>query len=284
MLLLLLVSCSFPAFEVPAPEPQLPGPDSCPVDTTCKHLTPDIFTVGSFNIQTFGKAKRSKDEVMDIIVDVLDDFDVLAIQEVRDASETTVPYLLNLTREYNKSAFDFVISPRLGRSSSKEQYVFFYDTDSVTYLNKSFTYDDAEDFFERPPFVACFSIGSDFCIINVHIKPDDAEAEISYLPLVVDEVRSRFDSDIMIVGDLNADGSYYDESLPDVAGNWIIHDGFDTTVAKSDNTYDRIIVSDSLLPFVAGEGVYRFDKLHSLDYDSAKSVSDHYPVYLLLRQ
>ena len=52
--------------------------------------------------------------------------------------------------------------------------------------------------------------------------------------------------DTIIIGDLNADGSYYDEDiiLHFTTRDWIITNDIDTTVAASDNTYDRIIIND----------------------------------------
>src|SRR4030043_2249440 len=125
ILLLLLFSCSLPQLDFPAPV--IPGPDSCAPDVSCKHLSSNIFTIGSFNVQVFGKAKREKPEVMDVIVAIIDDFDLIALQEIRDVSLETIPFLQEKLDEYNHSSFAFVESPRLGRSSSKEQYVFFYD-------------------------------------------------------------------------------------------------------------------------------------------------------------
>jgi hypothetical protein len=67
-------------------------------------------------------------------------------------------------------------------------------------------------------------------------------------------------SNVIFVGDYNADGSYFDEDLwptlfdAESAGGGILADTFvqvvenlvDTTVASSSNTYDRAIISVSL--------------------------------------
>ena len=54
---------------------------------------------------------------MDTIVKIISQFDIVAIQEIRDKFGT----------DYN-----YVIGPRLGRtSSSKEQYAYMYRADTV---------------------------------------------------------------------------------------------------------------------------------------------------------
>jgi len=269
LILLLLISCT-----IHETAPKLPGPDSCQPGVVCKQLTPNILTVGSFNIQTFGKSKCEKEEVMLIIKDIVEDFDIVAVQEIRDASGESPNILLDLL---NSSKYGIVISPRLGRSSSKEQYAFYYDKNFATYKS-SFVYDDSYDWFERPPFTAVFSINNtDYAFVNIHIKPEDAKAEISHLKDAVADISTQ---NIIVLGDFNADGSYLDEkSKPGITGlAYYIPDSYDTTVGKAFYTYDRMLGNVNILQ----SGVYKFDNVFSLSYEEAKSVSDHYPVYVLL--
>lgn len=83
------------------------------------------------------------------------------------------------------------------------------------------------------------------------------------------------------MGDLNADGSYFDEdSTSDLdAYYWVIDDSQDTTTRSTDYTYDRIILTDD--SDLAGDsGVFRFDLEYGLDEDMTINVSDHYPVFV----
>lgn len=278
-LLILLCSCTIISeVDTVFDSPRLPGPDSCPSGVVCRS---DFLHLGSFNIQTFGRSKRSKSDVMKSIVDIVSDFNLVGIQEIRDSSLETVPFLLSALNKTNIS-YNAVVSPRLGRSSSKEQYAFLFD-DSVSYKNVSFVYNDTFDFFERPPFGALFEINNfDFFVVNFHIRPDDAVSEISHVDDVVDFIIDTYnEKDIVFLGDFNADGSYFDESnLISGALSSSIPNDFDTTVSSSDNTYDRILVSDGFP--VVSSGVYRFDTIQGLDYEETKRVSDHYPVYVLL--
>ena len=92
------------------------------------------------------------------------------------------------------------------------------------------------------------------------------------------------EQDFIVMGDLNADGSYFDEkSVSTLSGSeyyWVIGDGVDTTTKSTDYTYDRIIITDSALGDLSGDaGVFRFDIEYGLTVDETIAVSDHYPVF-----
>ena len=108
-------------------------------------------------------------------------------------------------------------------------FAFIHDLETIRLLPGHYTYDDdgdginrindtgIDDFFERKPHIAHFqAVDShfDFVLVNNHIKPDSAEKEIPLLIKVAEDAEVRLDEpDIIILGDLNADGSYFDEDV-----------------------------------------------------------------------
>ncbi|MBC8500621.1 MAG: endonuclease/exonuclease/phosphatase family protein [Nanoarchaeota archaeon] len=250
----------------------------------------DSITIASFNIQTFGKSKREKTRVMNILANILCKFDIMAIQEIRDKTETTIEYYVNLSNYVcNNSYRDYIISPQIGRSSYKENYAFIYNPKKVAYVpESSYVYQDIEDYFEREPFIAQFKANEfDFILVNIHIKPDNAESEIRKLTEVIIDIKTKFveEEDIIILGDLNADCSYYDENkekvfLNDKEYKWLIPNNADTTTKSTNCTYDRIIISSESVEDYAGhKGVFMFDKVYDISYELTIEVSDHYPVW-----
>ncbi len=245
--------------------------------------------IAAFNIQVFGKTKRSKPEVMEVLVDVAQEFDVLVIQEVRDASETTADIFLDELNAESEFTYAMHEGPRVGRSSSKEQYVIYY-LPALFELEYAYTYPDDDDVFEREPLIAKLRAGDfDFTLIVCHVKPDDAEAELQALEEVVSVVLEAdpTEEDIILLGDFNADGSYLDEAdLPVIYDpaeyHILISDDLDT-MTTSDNTYDRMIIMDGTFDneYVAGSAaVFNFDLEYGLtDEDFVQDVSDHYPIY-----
>ena len=244
----------------------------------------------SFNIQIFGQTKASNQEVMIILAQIIREFDIVAIQEIRDIAGTAIIALQDQVNA-DGSDYEVLVGPRVGRTTSKEQYAYMYDTRTIEALSNSYTFNDIGDLFEREPFVAQFTVKSakfDFVLINIHTKPDDATAEIELLPDVIADVPSHINEpDIICLGDYNADGSYFDESryttiFPNNQYNWLIDNSEDTTVAVSDNTYDRIVTTFNTNEDFAGiVEVYRFDQVY--DYNSPTlepdDVSDHYPIW-----
>ena len=252
---------------------------------------PETIRIAAFNIQVFGRAKRQKDRVMDVLADIAREFDVVLVQEIRDSSEQTAPYYLEKINEKPGSPYDYVRSPRLGRTTSKEAYAYFYNTGTVEFIEGSdYVYDDTDDIFEREPYVASFrSGGFDFTLVGVHIKPDDAYDEIGNLTLVVLSVleENPDEGDIIVLGDLNADGDYFEEDetsnpLRDPEFHWTVSNEMDT-MTKTDWTYDRMIMTAATYghEYVQGStGVFYFDKEYEIsDEELVWDVSDHYPVY-----
>ena len=249
----------------------------------------DCIKIGAFNIQVFGRTKREKTEVMNILAQIIREFDVVLVQEIRDSSETTAPIFIEAINELEGPNYALIRSERLGRSTSKEAYAYFYNTETVQFQEGSdFVFDDVDDVFEREPYVASFVSGEfDFTLMGIHTKPDDAYHEIGNLTIVFDYVESLGDErDIIALGDFNADGSYFDEDSADnplMAADfiWVVENDVDT-MTKTDWTYDRIVMTDYTF---SGEyiedstGVFYFDDVYGLNQTFTEDVSDHFPVY-----
>jgi endonuclease/exonuclease/phosphatase family metal-dependent hydrolase len=246
--------------------------------------------IGAFNIQVFGKSKAAKPEVMDVLAKIIRTYDVVAIQEIRDKDQTALPKLVNLVN--SKGAhYDYVVGPRLGRSRSKEQYAYIYNNQTVNLNGTPWTYPEPNgtDPFHREPYIAYFSAvnGSfDVVLITCHVDPDEATEEIDALDAVVNYTRERHptEDDIIIMGDLNADCSYFDEdSNCSICGDnyhGCINNSIDTTTSATNCTYDRIIITSPAVPDYTGDsGVFRYDLVYNLTEEETKAVSDHYPIY-----
>ena len=245
----------------------------------------ETVVIMSFNIQTFGVSKMSKPEVVEILVSLVSRAGIAAVQEVRSKTIEPVERFMALLPE----GYGYCLGPRLGRTSSKEQYWVIYDTARFTVLETD-TWPDTDDIFEREPYAVYFKSNNsfDFILINSHIQPRAAEKEIAMLPDVAGYYRNLWnDPDVFIVGDLNADGSYFDESLleqifPPDQYYHIITNEYDTTTGANSNTYDRFIITLSALKYFTGTfGVIRFDEEYDFSQYSIqpRNVSDHYPVW-----
>ncbi|XP_077993228.1 deoxyribonuclease-1-like [Glandiceps talaboti] len=256
--------------------------------------------IAAFNIKTFGVSKMSEPEVVPILVDICVRYDVIVIQEIRDKSGEAIQELLDLVNGVSNNAYAMIISDRLGRSSYKEQYAFFYRIDKLS-VTDSYHYDDGvddyTDEFAREPFVvrflSSFTAVEDFAIAAIHVDPDIAVQEIDSLTDVYDDIVKRWRlQDVLIAGDYNADCSYVKSSewpyirlRTDSRFTWLIEDDDDTTVSSTHCAYDRLVVAGAALTSAVdptSSAVFYYDTYYGLDYELAYDVSDHFPVEMVL--
>ncbi|CAF0899267.1 unnamed protein product [Rotaria sp. Silwood1] len=209
--------------------------------------------IGSFNLHQYGNAKATNATLTGLIVDILKDFDLAIIQEITDVT-VQAPYVLHeaLNKKSKSRPYSMTLSPRVGRSTSKEQYIFFNreSTSGVKLINY-YIYDDIGDRFERPPFIGTFQVTKKgtsgvtyFTIMNLHSKPTAAYQELLDMRLVIrnfilenpqyfsetstslatalaqnvinatstNKPNLRTNHPILIMGDLNADCSYISQT------------------------------------------------------------------------
>lgn len=245
--------------------------------------------LAAFNIQVFGVTKANKPEVMEVLSKIIRNYDIVAVQEIRDASQTALPALVNAVNAMGGSQYDYVVGERLGRTVSKEQYAYIYNNQTIELIGSPYTFPDPSDIFHREPYIANFKARDgnfDFVLITLHSDPNTATQEINDLPIVVNYTKSQFhdEGDFIILGDLNADCNYFKEDGPSPLRSdeyyWVINNSVDTTTKPTDCTYDRIIITAPAIPdFTGDSGAFRFDEAYNLTYEHTIAVSDHYPVY-----
>jgi len=214
----------------------------------------DVIRVGAFNIQVFGDTKAGNLGVMGVLARVAREFDVLLVQEVRDADHDVA--------------------------------------DGFPCHADCFTVPDPDDRFEREPLVARFQAGGfDFRLVGVHIKPDDAFDELPALAEVAETIADSTEGDVILLGDFNADCSYLNENdaahpFRAAAYHWVIENSVETAV-KSGCTYDRIVLLDGTFgrEYVPQSAqVFRYDQEFGItDPGFVARVSDHFPVFAEFR-
>ncbi|XP_057891550.1 deoxyribonuclease-1-like [Melospiza georgiana] len=258
--------------------------------------------IGAFNIRAFGDTKMANQTIANIIVSILSEYDVVLVQEVRDADLSAVNDLMEQLNGAGKHPYDFLISVPLGRGTYKEQYLFIYRSDMVSVLG-SYYYDDGcescgTDTFSREPFIVKFSSPTtqvqQFVLVPLHSEPSHARQEIDALYDVYTDVINKWGTnDMIFLGDFNADCSYVTSSQwPSIrlrslsACQWLIPDSADTTVADTDCAYDRIVACGTALrqDIEAGSAtINNFQRKFQLQLKDALAVSDHFPVEVTLK-
>jgi endonuclease/exonuclease/phosphatase family metal-dependent hydrolase len=254
---------------------------------------PQTVRVAAFNIQVFGRTKLQNEQVMQVLMEVAQQFDVMVVQEVRDRTQQTAGDFLDRINAASPVSYAMFEGPPLGRTSSKEQYVLYYVPARVQLLYAGIL-PDPDDEFEREPLLALMRAGNfDFGLLAIHIKPDAAEAELRLLAAAAQTIleANPAEQDLILLGDFNADGRYLDEGLlveifPMEDFHVVITNDMVTTT-KTQFTYDRVVLSPGTFgyEYVPGSAQpFLFDVMLGID-DPALTprVSDHYPVFAEFR-
>jgi len=200
--------------------------------------------IGSFNLHQYGKAKAGNVTTTNHIAKIINTLDLAIIQEISDVSLQAPFVLLEAINAIAAPKFyTMSLSERLGDSNTKEQYAYINrESTSGVQLVQAYVFNDPNDYYERPPYVATFKVKNRkqtnvdyFTIINMHLRPDEAYPEMINLRYVIDEfikknpqyfigtnavqqnvVSPTADNKpnlktkhpILLVGDMNADCSY----------------------------------------------------------------------------
>jgi len=221
------------------------------------------FTIANWNLQIFGDSKASNSTLLGIYSSIIKEYDIVFAQEIRDKDGSSFASLCKLLPDYNCN-----VSSKAGRTASKEQIGIIYRKGIVLSSLKDFN-PDAKDRWERPPIMAVFNIGNySLSVYNMHDDPDTVPAELSSLESIVEDKGK-----VMLLGDFNADCSYYPIANRTQFKNWtwVIQNGEDTTVHNSVCAYDRILLNKNATSDYLEHGI-RTDGITA-------DVSDHYLVW-----
>jgi endonuclease/exonuclease/phosphatase family metal-dependent hydrolase len=241
--------------------------------------------IGSFNLKRLGPSKVGDAWVMERLAAVVQQFDVIALQEITSLDQRTLPRLVEVINS-GGAQYSYVISDRIGRSSSyMEQYAFVYDTTRVR-SGAEYTYvvDDSRDVLHREPFVGRFQTISQnpfgFTLINMHTDPDEISWELDVLADVFVNVRQYEypEDDVILLGDLNAAPGNL-QKLEQIPGFVPLINDIPTNT-RQNKTLDNIMVDrNSTREFTGRAGTINLETMFGVELADAERLSDHLPVW-----
>ncbi len=247
----------------------------------------DTISIASYNIQVFGESKLNKPQVMNVLVQIVRRFDVVAIQEIRSKNDSIIPDFVQMINADGRH-YNYVVGPRLGRTNSKEQYAFVYNTDRVELDPRSvLTIADPGDMLHREPLIARFRArtpnpdqGFSFWLMNAHTDPDEVPQEVDALASAFMSVQQQGwgEDDVILLGDLNASETQLGR-LGAIPGIDYVISGVPTNT-RGNRTYDNILFNgQTTVEFTGQAGVGNVMQYFGLTIEQALEVSDHFPVW-----
>jgi hypothetical protein len=242
--------------------------------------------VASFRLQAFGPASLAKPHVLQVIVQILRQYDVVALQGIQTSRDDILPLLIEKLNQSGRS-FDYIIGPRVGRGSQRQQYAFVFDTARLeTDRFQLYTVDDPEDLMHSEPLVAWFrckgppkSDAFTFSLVNIAIEPSFADSERAMLPQLIEAIENdgRGEDDWILAGDFaggNAELSMLDEN----AIRFAIRDI--PTDIEGTQMLDTILFSSrATSEFTGKAGAFDFLRRYNLSFERALEIGGHMPIW-----
>lgn len=246
-----------------------------------------IISICSWNIQNFGKSKNEAELIY--IANVLNDFDLIAVQEVVSGYGGSQA-LARLVDELNRlgSNWDYVISdPTSGAGGSKERYAFIWNTSGVKRVGDPWLEEHYGLQIEREPYYCRFAVGrKTFTLAGFHALPKSKqpETEIKYLKYLPDLYPQ---DDIIFCGDFNLPQSHS-------VFNPLRKMGYMSALKGQKTSLKQRCVNGDCLASEYDNFYFPFSKINLLksgavhfyrdfeDLETARLISDHLPVYMRL--
>lgn len=253
---------------------------SCPVSNATPNniqLTESI-KLASWNIRKLSDNSRDDSELQKIAA-IIDRYDIVAIQEVRDS--IVINRLLDILPDEWK-AWN---SNKTGRGV-KEQYTYFYDSNIILPLGTSYLVNDPDDLLIREPFIAHFKASDfDFTLETIHSIYGDSISDIRDEIQMMDDIIALVDtanvneSDIILLGDFNMPADDYSWDMRSYHN--LIQSTLKITINDT-SSYANFWINSGTWnrEYNSFYEIYKFNELSFSNNDDQASleVSDHRPI------
>jgi endonuclease/exonuclease/phosphatase family metal-dependent hydrolase len=259
--------------------------------TCCWILSFGNITVGSWNLQHLGA--RKPDAAIALMAACLEDFDLVALQEVgiREGGAQAVARLADALNRKGQH-WDYRISEPTtaveAHAGESECYAFIWKTAKVKLVGKAYLARSFQGLISREPYIGVFKAGNrQLTLVNFHALPKkkQPEREIKYLKFFPDSMQHH---NLIFLGDFNCPQSHsvfgplkkrgYEPSLQ----------GQKTTLKQEcrdgdclASEYDNIFYPKAAFRLLRS-GVVPFYRHFKGDMNEARKLSDHLPVYVEL--
>ncbi|MDG2470215.1 MAG: endonuclease/exonuclease/phosphatase family protein [Pirellulaceae bacterium] len=257
--------------------------------------SPAEIAIGTFNVQRFGASQLQSPNVMKSLVEISQEFDVLAIQEITHKNGRLLNTFVEILNMVPGNHFDYLISPLLGKKepgSYKEQFGFLYDKNRIRLRNEDlpgFVVSEKKfaTKFDRLPVVTRFQVSSEvnqspftFSLVNLHTVPKRVAVELANLNDVYLDVKTILadEDDVILLGDFNASFQVIHKalSISKLPIRTAITD--QSTNLKKTASYDNIVFDEQKTSEFRSAMVIDFTPICQKNGVDPDKVSDHFPV------
>ena len=255
------------------------------------------FKIGSFNIQNLSINKLKTQFVLDSIISIIKTYDIIFILELTDLES-----MYKIVSELD--SYDYYINKKNGITPSYAEYIgIFFNKNKIQrkMINEIHIKTISKYGFYRDPLIINLEIKSKniMFIIN-HFSPDNVDTQLNTLNELFNDIYTKSNNLIILMGDYNADGSYLSNKL-EYSNDLFCNTSLKclttneiTNVARNPMKYDRVFCSNDCLSqniliksdndslYNAYCNVDRYYTELDIPKTKAKYISDHLPIYIIL--
>jgi deoxyribonuclease-1-like protein len=239
----------------------------------------------SWNIQNFGIQKLP---YISLIANQLKDADIVMIQEVQiDSDGKKAIELLETELEKKGIQWASIMSkPTQGRGT--ECYAFLWKPNKVNFSNQAWLEMSLDSVIDREPFLARFEIGKKTILLaNFHAVPKKKMPWFEIMEL--DQLDKLYKKDnLIIAGDFNLEASNRAFNELKILGFRPALLNIRTTIKMEENEGEKF--AHEYDNFIFEKDQFAILKSGRIDYTShftnlkeSRKVSDHLPVYIILK-
>jgi deoxyribonuclease-1-like protein len=248
------------------------------------------FRLATYNLGRFDDAKQANRNVSDVLVRLLPQFDLIALQGIRGKNQGV---LVRLTEQINAASgrtFDFATSPAQQRDAVEHYSVFLFDRARLE-VDRTTVQFVEDRRFRVKPLVGVFRVRGPnaseaftFKLINVETDPDNAAAENDLLADVYRTVRDtpsmdgHTEDDILLLGDLQTDDANLGR-LGSLLGVAPLVSGVPTTTRGTQRLDNILLDRRATREFTGRVEVVDMLREFELTMPDAMAVSEHLPVW-----
>lgn len=242
--------------------------------------------IASFYVPALGANMLSQPHLLQILVSILTQYDVVALQGIQSTRDDILPMLVDQLNQSGRK-YDYLIGPRVGRVAPHQQFAYVFDTGKLeTDRYALYSVEDPEDLMNHEPLVAWFRCKGvpvrdafTFSLVNISIDPSFADAERSLLPSLIAAIEKdgRQEDDWILLGSF-AGGNSALSMLDANSVRYAISD-MPTDVAGTRMLDTLLFSSRATNEFTGRAGVFDFLRKYNLSMERAVEISPHMPVW-----
>ncbi len=268
-------------------QPRAGGPGVAGPGAPSAPLAKKTIRIAAANLGPLDQAKLAKPAVAGRLVQIVRQFDVVAIQDIQARDQSLVVQLVEQVNAQGRK-YHFAVPPSVGRDPVRQYSAFVFDTAAVEIDRTTVTaVDNRAGQFRDPPLVAAFQAKGPaaheaftFTLINVHTPADRVEAELDLLASVYRAVRDdgRREDDIILLGDLGVDDEHLGQ-LGQVANVTCAVSGVPTTTRGTRLVDNLLFDRRATTEFTRRSGVFDLQREFNVPLRDAVEIADHLPVW-----